>query len=125
MAALQGVGQIRVNVQDIARAVAFYRDVLGLTLLFEVPEQAMAFFDCGGVRLYLAAGADGATAAAPIYYTVQGLDQVCQELQQRGAEVTHPPATVYRLEQVEGRMAFLNDGEGNVIGLMEETPIAM
>jgi catechol 2,3-dioxygenase-like lactoylglutathione lyase family enzyme len=36
MAALQGVGQIRVNVQDIARAVAFYRDVLGLTLLFEV-----------------------------------------------------------------------------------------
>jgi predicted enzyme related to lactoylglutathione lyase len=57
--------------------------------------------------------------------TLQGLDQVCQELQQRGAEVTHPPATVYRLEQVEGRMAFLNDGEGNVIGLMEETPIAM
>jgi predicted enzyme related to lactoylglutathione lyase len=56
---------------------------------------------------------------------VQGLDQVYQELQQRGAEVTHAPATVYRLEQVEGRMAFLNDSEGNVIGLMEETPIAM
>jgi catechol 2,3-dioxygenase-like lactoylglutathione lyase family enzyme len=56
-----------VNVRDIARAVAFYRDVLGLTLLFEVPEQEMAFFDCGGVRLYLAADSSGETATAPIY----------------------------------------------------------
>jgi predicted enzyme related to lactoylglutathione lyase len=124
-APLQQVGQIRVNVQNIARAVAFYRDVLGLTLLFEVPEQEMAFFDCNGVRLYLAVDTTGGTTTAPIYYTVQGLDQVYQELEERGAQVTHPPATVYRLEQVEGRMAFLNDSEGNVIGLMEETPISM
>ena len=50
---IQRVGQIHLSVKDIDRAVAFYRDVLELPLLFEVPGQDMAFFDCGGVRLYL------------------------------------------------------------------------
>src|SRR5471030_2147539 len=43
--------QLAVNVQDLGRATAFYRDVLGLPLLFEVP--TISFFDCGGVRLML------------------------------------------------------------------------
>jgi len=38
-------------VHDLERATAFYRDTLGLPLLFTVPN--LAFFDCGGVRLML------------------------------------------------------------------------
>jgi Glyoxalase/Bleomycin resistance protein/Dioxygenase superfamily len=57
-AQLSGILQLAITVQDIARATKFYRDVLGLRLLMEGPN--MAFFDCGGVRLYLACG-DGAT----------------------------------------------------------------
>ena len=45
--------------KDVERATAFYRDVLGLPLLFTVP--SMAFFDCGGVRLMLG------TASSPEY----------------------------------------------------------
>ena len=49
---IESIGQISIVVSDVDRAVAFYRDVLGLQYLFGFP--GMAFFDCGGVRLYLA-----------------------------------------------------------------------
>jgi len=48
---LSQIGQIATTVTDLARAIAFYRDSLGLPFLFEVPN--MAFFDCGGIRLML------------------------------------------------------------------------
>ena len=48
---IANIGQISIIVKDVERATAFYRDVLGLPLLFTVP--GMAFFDCGGVRLML------------------------------------------------------------------------
>jgi catechol 2,3-dioxygenase-like lactoylglutathione lyase family enzyme len=44
-------GQIAINVHDLDRATAFYRDKLGLSLLFTAGK--LAFFDCGGVRLML------------------------------------------------------------------------
>jgi catechol 2,3-dioxygenase-like lactoylglutathione lyase family enzyme len=40
---LGSIGQIHVTVADVPGAVAFFRNVLGLPLLFEVPEQSMAF----------------------------------------------------------------------------------
>src|SRR3979409_1441108 len=49
---LSRIGQIFVNVKDIERATAFYRDILGMTFLFAAPP-SMAFFDCDGVRLML------------------------------------------------------------------------
>ena len=49
---LKEIGQVAINVQDLERAIQFYRDVLGLHFLFSAPPQ-MAFFDCGGVRLLL------------------------------------------------------------------------
>ena len=49
---IQQIGQIAIAVSDIDKAVAFYRDTLGLALLFEAPP-GLAFFDCGGVRLML------------------------------------------------------------------------
>jgi catechol 2,3-dioxygenase-like lactoylglutathione lyase family enzyme len=44
-------GQIAINVYDLNRASAFYRDKLSLSLLFTAGK--LAFFDCGGVRLML------------------------------------------------------------------------
>jgi predicted enzyme related to lactoylglutathione lyase len=121
---VQGVGQIRVNVTDIGRATAFYRDVLGLPLLFEVPEQQMAFLDCGGVRLYLGVPAPGEPSQTTlVYYRVGPLDATYEVLRSKGVEFEREPHTVYRLESVEGRMAFLRDSEGNLLGLMEERPI--
>jgi methylmalonyl-CoA/ethylmalonyl-CoA epimerase len=44
------ITQLLIPVDDFERGVAFYRDVLGLRLLFAAPPQ-MAFFQCGAVRL--------------------------------------------------------------------------
>jgi catechol 2,3-dioxygenase-like lactoylglutathione lyase family enzyme len=48
---IQNIGQIAINTHDVARAVAFYRDALGLDYLFEAGP--LAFFMCGDVRLVL------------------------------------------------------------------------
>jgi methylmalonyl-CoA/ethylmalonyl-CoA epimerase len=49
---LEIIGQIAVPVSDIDRAIAFYRDVLGMRFLFKAPP-GLGFFDCSGVRLLL------------------------------------------------------------------------
>jgi predicted enzyme related to lactoylglutathione lyase len=49
---LNQIGQIFVNVKDLDRAIAFYRDILGMTFLFEAPP-SMAFFGCGEIRIML------------------------------------------------------------------------
>ena len=46
------LGQIALSVADVERSTAFYRDVLGLPLLFTAPP-GLAFLDAGGVRLML------------------------------------------------------------------------
>jgi len=48
---LSSIGQVAVTIADLERAVAFYRDSLGMKLLFQVP--GLAFFDCAGIRLML------------------------------------------------------------------------
>src|SRR3989442_8533344 len=65
---LSQIGQIAVSVKDVDKAVAFYRDVLGLKLLFQAPP-GLAFFDCGG---------------APPPLPPPGKPQV-----------EHPPSTIY------------------------------
>ena len=58
---LTRIGQIAVTIRDRPRAVAFYRDILGMRLLFEVPPK-MAFFDCCGIRLMPVGGGRGQEA---------------------------------------------------------------
>ena len=47
---IESIGQVAIAVSNINRAIDFYRDKLGLELLFRA-EPGMAFFDCDGVRL--------------------------------------------------------------------------
>ncbi len=121
---LSRIGQIRINVRDVGRAVAFYRDVLGIPFLFDVPDQGLAFFDCGGVRLYLAAAAeDSPDTTAVIYYGVDSVDDSYRALRDRGVVFDDEPHTVYTTDEVEGRMAFFQDSEGNTLALMAERPL--
>src|SRR5271170_4920248 len=88
---IQNIGQISIIVKDVERATAFYRDVLGLPLLFTVP--SMAFFDCGGVRLMLG------TASSPeydhprsiFYFRVANIQAGYQRLMQHGVEIVSSP----------------------------------
>src|SRR3954453_8021277 len=80
------IGQIAVPVRDLDRAVAFYRDVLGLRLLFQAPP-GLAFFECGDVRLMLSIPEmpDQAQPGSIIYYVVDDLAAAWRMVTARGA----------------------------------------
>jgi catechol 2,3-dioxygenase-like lactoylglutathione lyase family enzyme len=79
---LTEIGQISVNVHDLARAVAFYKDTLGMKHLFTVPGR-MAFFDCSGIRLMLAipGRADLDHPSSILYFKVQNIEEAHEILE--------------------------------------------
>lgn len=115
------VGQIHITVTDLDRSVAFYRDILGLEHLFTVPGQPMAFFDAGGVRLYLGVTEDERFVSRPtIYYRVEDVDTAWAEITARGAKGISGPQLVHRDGSTQLWMAFVADPDAIPVGLMEE-----
>lgn len=116
---LASIGQISIAVQDLSRAVAFYRDKLLLKLLFEVPN--LAFFDCGGVRLMLSVPEGGASPGTSVlYYKVADIEGACAELNSRGVEFEAEPHMIAKMPDHDLWMAFCRDSENNLLGLMCE-----
>ncbi len=118
---LNQIGQIAIPVGDLERAVAFYRDELGMRFLFQAPP-GLAFFDCGGVRLMLDVSAKGQQNqfASIIYYKVNDLPSAFETLKSRGVIFEQGPELVTRMPDHELWMAFLKDPDGNLLGLMWE-----
>lgn len=117
------IGQIAVPVHDVARATAFYRDALGLPLLFEAPP-GLAFFDCGGVRLMLSLpeGEGQDHPASVLYFRVPDIVKAYQELSARGVAFVADPHKVAELPTHELWLAFFRDGELSMHALMAEVP---
>lgn len=113
--------QLSINVHDVPRAVAFYRDVLGLPLLFEVPPK-MAFFMCGPVRLMLSV-ADSPKYDHPgsiVYYRVDDIQASHQALVAKGVPFATAPHMIARMPDHELWLADFEDTEGNTAALMSE-----
>ena len=123
--ALERIGQIAVIARDVARATRFYRDVLGMRLLFEAPP-GLAFFDCGGIRLMLSPpeGPDAAAASSILYYQVPDIHGAYDTLVARGVQFEGAPHVVAALGDRDLWMAFLRDSERNLLALMSEVPRA-
>jgi catechol 2,3-dioxygenase-like lactoylglutathione lyase family enzyme len=118
------IGQIHVSCTDMERSVAFYRDALGIPLLFEVPGQPMAFFDCGGVRLYLGEPESAEFRSQPVlYFRVDDLDEAYAALRDRGVSFVEEPHAVARMEDHELWMVFFKDPDGTNLALMSERPL--
>ncbi len=114
------IGQIAITVHDVPRAVTFYRDSLGLRLLFEMPR--MAFFDCGGVRLMLGVPEkpEFDHPSSILYFKVPDLRQTHQTFVARGVEFVTPPHLIARMPDHELWMAFFRDLDDNTLALMSE-----
>jgi len=120
---LERIGQILVPIRDVDRAVRFYRDVLGMRFLFRFP--GMAFFDCGGIRLYLTVPEDPSFGGrSTIYYRVDDVGAAVAALEFRGVTFDDPPHVVHRDASYELWMAFFRDPDGNHLALMAEMPLA-
>jgi lactoylglutathione lyase len=119
------VDYIKVNVSDMSRSVAFYRDILGLPLKFQSP--GWSEFQTGATTLALhqirapVGGKDRAPAeplagTCSIGFTVEGLEAMHRELAARGAQFIRAPT-----EQAnEGiRLAVCIDPDGLPIAFAE------
>ncbi len=117
--ALSSIGQIAITVRNLARAVDFYRDVLGLTFLFEAGQ--MAFFDCGGTRLMLSPSEQvDSTYSSILYYRTEDIQAAAEQLSNSQVEFEAPPRLIAKMPDHELWMAFFRDSEGNLLGLMSE-----
>ena len=116
------IGQIAVNIHDLDRATAFYRDTLGLPLLFSA--SGMAFFDCGGVRLMLAQPEkpEFDHPGSVLYFTVPDIQAAHQRMTASGAQFVDKPHVVARMPDHDLWMTFFHDSEQNLLALMSEAP---
>ncbi len=120
---LNQIGQIFVNVTDLDRATAFYREVLGMTFLFSAPP-GMAFFDCGGIRIMLgrADRPEIDHIASIIYYKVEEIERVYETFKAAGVEFIIAPHLVAQMPTYDLWLADFKDSEGNILALMSEVP---
>ncbi len=116
---LEEIGQVAITVLDLDRAKAFYRDTLGMEFLFDAG--AMAFFQCGTVRLMIGLSEKSIMPAGTIlYFKVADIEGAHAALVEQEVIFLQPPHLVARMPDHELWMAFLQDPEGNTIGLMSE-----
>ena len=119
---IQNIGQISIIIHDLPRATAFYRDALGLPLLFTAGN--MAFFDCGGVRLMLgpASSPELDHPSSILYFRVPDINAAHKRLMEMGVKIEAPPRLIAPMKTYDLWMVGFRDSEGNIMQLMSEVP---
>lgn len=116
------IKQVAQRATDLVRAAQFYEE------LFQAPPAAtfdppgLVFFVLGDVRLLL----DQAAPSALHYYQVPDLVQVIARLRDAGVTVISEPHLIFTHDRdtlgpagAEEWQAFVEDSEGNQVGLIE------
>jgi methylmalonyl-CoA/ethylmalonyl-CoA epimerase len=120
---LGAIGQIARSVEDIAKAEAWYRDVLGLAHMYTYGK--LAFFDCGGTRLFLEERSgievSGLKNDSVLYFRVPDINAAYDELQSRGVTFVDAPHMIFRHpDGTEEWMTFFRDCDGGILALMSQ-----
>ncbi len=118
------VGQLLIPVDDLDRAVAFYRDTLGLPFLFTAPP-GLSFFQCGSVRLLVgvAESEEFRQRGSLVYFKVADIHAVHATLKERGVNFRDEPHLVHRDESMELWLAEFLDPDSNHLALMMERAV--
>ncbi|OAH51875.1 VOC family protein [Microbacterium oleivorans] len=115
------IGQISRRVPEIETAGRWYRDILGLTHLSTYGD--LAFFDAGGIRLFLTATDEGAgpSGESVLNFRVDDIHGTHRTLSSRGVAFTDAPHLIHRHEDgLEEWMVFFTDPEGRPLALMSQ-----
>jgi len=96
------------HVQDMERAIAFYRDVIGLAVNFK--SDAWSEMPIAGANVALHGGGDGEFNDTGLSFQVEDIDLACTEIANGGGRVLSGPADRPG-EPI--RLASLVDTEGN------------
>jgi catechol 2,3-dioxygenase-like lactoylglutathione lyase family enzyme len=117
------LGQISRPVRDITTAVEWYGKVLGLPHLYTYGD--LAFFDCGGTRLFLSAMEEPGRTEEPsvLYFRVEDIQAAYDDLRERGVEFETAPHLIHKHESgTEEWMAFFPDPDGHLLAIMAQVP---
>ena len=119
---LDKIGQIHINVKDVDRATAFYKDRLGMPHLFQVP--GMSCFDCGGIMLMLGipTSPEYDHPSSILYFQVDDILGAYQTLVARGVGFSQNPHFIANLGEQDIWMAFFMDSEGNEMAIRSLLP---
>ncbi|POZ54507.1 Metallothiol transferase FosB [Lysinibacillus sphaericus] len=120
---IQKIGQIGVPVKDLNRALNFYKEKLGLSLLFNTDN--MAFFICNGIWLMLTLPErdEFAISSSVIYFEVNNIKDTYEYLLGKEVMFIDEPHVVAKMGQIETWMVFFKDTEDNTHALMSEVQV--
>jgi catechol 2,3-dioxygenase-like lactoylglutathione lyase family enzyme len=115
--------QVGLTCRDLDRARAFYRDVLGLPLLFEAGN--MLFFQLEGLRLMIGKEQQPGSSigGSLIYFDAPDIDLLGPALEAKGIDFTGPATVVQRTETHELKLREFLDPDGNALALMGMVPV--
>ena len=119
----RGLMQVALTCRDLDRAKAFYLDVLGLKLLFEV--SGMAFFQLDGIRLMIGLehSPNQPLGGSVLYFDAPDIDALGAGLEARGVAFTGPAHVLQRTDSHELKLRTFLDPDGNALALMGMVPI--
>jgi catechol-2,3-dioxygenase len=115
--------QVGMTVSNLDAARLFYRDRLGLRLMFEA--NGMLFFDVGGTRLMVASDAARQRPARPasvFYFHTSDFTAARQRLHASGAVLVGPVETVQTSASGELKLQQFEDPDGNMLAIMGMVP---
>ena len=109
--------QAAFTVTDLPRSVAFYRDVLGLPMMFET--NGMAFFQAGELRLMIGTNnPDPPARGTVLYFDAPDIDELAPALEAKGVVFIGPTEVVQPTETHELKLRIFRDPDGNPLALM-------
>jgi methylmalonyl-CoA/ethylmalonyl-CoA epimerase len=119
---ISGIAQIALSSADPAKLVAWYRDVIGLPVLFEA--SGMTFFQSGATRLMIHALMPGHSVGGDTTLYLEPSDWSAAEaaLESRGVVFKHGAEIVQRAEGRELALRAFSDPEGHSLALMGWRP---
>jgi catechol 2,3-dioxygenase-like lactoylglutathione lyase family enzyme len=116
--------QVGLTCRDLDRSRGFYRDTLGLPLLFEA--SGMMFFQLEGLRLMVGRELQSGRpiGGSLIYFDAPDIDTLGPALEAKGVSFTGPATVVQRTETNELKLREFFDPDGNGLALMGVVPKA-
>jgi catechol 2,3-dioxygenase-like lactoylglutathione lyase family enzyme len=112
--------QVAITTRDAERSKQFYRDVLGLQLLFEVPN--MTFYQMGEQRLMVGVESSLTPGGSVLYIDAPDIDALGGELEKRGVSFLGPVTVLQRTDKGELKLREFKDPDGNALALMGFVP---